>query len=98
MISFVAKPPTNYSKISFPAVFTQTTENCLSGNYVILFLKEMPLVAGFDWLRYAFDFNPAPIRQAAVVSYTAGGAVDEYMSGFLGLRFHMPGQGEVSEQ
>ena len=67
----------------------------------------LDLVAGFDWLRYGFDFNPNIVRQPCgptvpacpdpakdTTSYVAGGAVDEYLSGFIGFRFHVPGAGE----
>lgn len=50
----------------------------------------LDLVVGFDWLRYAFDFNPVEKRP----SYVAGGAVDEYLMGNIGFRFHLPGNAE----
>jgi hypothetical protein len=53
------------------------------------------LVAGFDWLRYGFDFNPVP---AGRTGYVAGGAVDEYLSGYLAFRFHVPGKGEKAPE
>jgi hypothetical protein len=46
-------------------------------------------IVGFDWLRYAFDFNDAPQR-AGYESAVAGGAVDQYISGLIGLRVHWP--------
>mgnify|MGYP001556682158 CR=1 FL=1 len=52
----------------------------------------LDLVVGFDWLRYAFDFNPVEKRP----SYVAGGAVDEYMSGHIAFRFHLPGGAEAA--
>jgi len=76
----------------FPNVKTKSLE---AGGLVGYRLASMlDLVAGFDWLRYAFDFNPAPARPAGYESWVAGGAVDEYLSGYLALRFHVPGQSE----
>lgn len=72
----------------FPKVSTQSLEAGVTVGYRLVSMLE--LVAGFDWLRYAFDFNPVPIRP----SYVAGGAVDEYMSGYIAFRFHLPGKGE----
>jgi hypothetical protein len=53
----------------------------------------LDLVAGFDWLRYAFAFDPT----GNPPSYVAGGAVDEYMSGYIAFKFHLPGKGEKVE-
>jgi hypothetical protein len=76
----------------FPNVKTKSLE---AGGLVGYRLASMlDLVAGFDWLRYAFDFNPAPARPAGYESWVAGGAVDEYLSGYLALRFHVPGASE----
>lgn len=55
----------------------------------------LDLVAGFDWLRYAFNFNPVAPRPATLESYVAGGAVDEYLTGHIAFRFHLPGAGEA---
>ncbi|HYQ14720.1 MAG TPA: hypothetical protein VEQ58_03155 [Polyangiaceae bacterium] len=52
-------------------------------------------VVGFDWLRYAFDFNPVR-KRAGFESAVAGGAQDQYLSGFLGLRLHWPVDNEAS--
>ncbi len=54
------------------------------------------LLAGVDWLRYAFDFNPVAPRPAnqSLESLVAGGAVDEYIVGHIGLRFRLPGASE----
>lgn len=49
----------------------------------------LDLVASFDWLRYAFDFNPVEPRPPAYASYVAGGAVDQYLTGSVSVRFHM---------
>ena len=45
------------------------------------------IVAGVDFLRYAFNFNPVPTTNAVV----AGGAVDQYISGYLALRVSISG-------
>jgi hypothetical protein len=45
------------------------------------------VVAGADVLRYAFDFNPVDTSSLVV----AGGAVDQYISGFLALRVSISG-------
>jgi len=45
------------------------------------------VVAGADLLRYAFNFNPVDTSSLVV----AGGAVDQYISGFLALRVSIPG-------
>ena len=76
----------------FPAVKTQSLEAGLMVGYRLVSMLD--LVAGFDWLRYAFDFNPVPKRP----SYVAGGAVDQYMSGYLAFRFHVPGKGEAAPE
>lgn len=76
----------------FPgSVKTSSLEAGFTAGYHLV--GPLDLVAGFDWLRYAFDFNPVP-RRAALESYVAGGAVDEYMSGFIAFRFHIPGKAE----
>jgi hypothetical protein len=45
------------------------------------------VVGGMDFLRYAFDFNPVSSTNYLV----AGGAVDQYISGFLALRVSLAG-------
>jgi hypothetical protein len=55
----------------------------------------LDLVAGFDWLRYAFDFNPVEKRTYPGV---AGGAVDEYLTGHIAFRFHVPGASEATAE
>ncbi|HEV8245968.1 MAG TPA: hypothetical protein VGP93_09375, partial [Polyangiaceae bacterium] len=52
----------------------------------------LEVVAGFDFLRYAFDFNAIPKDNPVV----AGGAKDDYISGWLGVRFRLPGSGGAS--
>lgn len=72
----------------FPNVSANSLEAGLTVGYRLI--SVLDLVAGFDWLRYAFDFNPVPIRPG-LESYVAGGAVDQYMSGYIAFRFHLPG-------
>jgi hypothetical protein len=45
------------------------------------------VVAGGDLLRYGFDFNPVP----TTAPFVAGGAVDQYLSGYLALRVSFAG-------
>ncbi|MDF3065941.1 MAG: hypothetical protein K0R38_1542 [Polyangiaceae bacterium] len=75
----------------FPNVKTQSLEAGATIGYRLL--STLDLVAGFDWLRYAFDFNPVPVRPSNP-DYVAGGAVDQYMSGHIAFRFHLPGKAE----
>jgi len=90
----------------FPNVKTQSLEAGVTVGYRLVSMLD--LVAGFDWLRYGFDFNPNPPRRQCgplstqgctdpnldTTSVVAGGAVDEYLSGYIAFRFHMPGAGE----
>jgi hypothetical protein len=89
-------------KVWFPTVKTQSLEAGVTVGYRLVSMLD--LVAGFDWLRYGFDFNPNPVRHADplpakdTTSYVAGGAVDEYLSGYIAFRFHMPGAGESTPE
>jgi hypothetical protein len=79
--------------IWFPNVKAQSLEAGVTVGYRLVSMLD--LVAGFDWLRYGFDFNPVdPNRRA----YVAGGAVDEYLSGYIAFRFHLPGKGEKAAE
>ncbi len=53
--------------------------------------SSLDLVLGFDWLRYAFDFNPVAQPPMGFESFVAGGAVDQYLTGHIAFRFHLPG-------
>jgi len=64
----------------FPSTKTTTIEGGVSAVYDLTPL--LGVVAGVDYLRYAFDFNPVPTTNAVV----AGGAVDQYISGYVALR------------
>ncbi len=72
-------------KMWFPTVKTTVIEAGVSAAYRLTPLFE--LVAGADLLRYAFDFNPVPPQLA----FIAGGAVDQYISGYLALRVTFSG-------
>ena len=69
----------------FPTTKTQAFEGGLLLGYRVLPYVEV--VAGVDLTRYAFDFNPIP--PDADPTYVAGGAVDQYVSGWLGARFSL---------
>jgi hypothetical protein len=45
------------------------------------------VVAGGELVRYGFDFNPVPTTNY----FVAGGAVDQYLSGFIALRVSLAG-------
>ena len=72
-------------KTWFPSTKTTTVEAGVSGTYQLTPL--LGVVAGVDFLRYAFNFNPVPTTNAVV----AGGAVDQYISGYLALRVSITG-------
>jgi len=100
---FVLNAGDSITKVwGFPHVKVQSLEAGVTVGYRLVSMLD--LVAGFDWLRYGFDFNPNPIRpQSAdqrydLTSYVAGGAVDDYLSGFIAFRFHVPGASERSSE
>ncbi len=69
----------------FPSIKTQSLEAGVLLGYRVA--PGVEVVAGFDLVRYAFDFNPIPAN--ADPTYVAGGAVDQYASGWLGARFSL---------
>jgi len=71
----------------FPNARATSMEAGLMGGYRLT--DFLDLVVGFDFLRYAFDFNP--VDGSAQNFWVAGGAVDQYISGYLGFHFHLPG-------
>jgi len=85
--------PGTIKPLWFPEVKTQSLEAGVTVGYRLVSMLD--LVAGFDWLRYGFDFNPVPKNRTA---YVAGGAVDEYLSGYIAFRFHVPGKGEKAPE
>jgi hypothetical protein len=80
----------------FPNVKTDSLEAGVMVGYRLASMLD--LVAGFDWLRYAFNFNPVPQRGPNQESFVAGGAVDEYLTGHIAFRFHVPGKSEAPVQ
>jgi hypothetical protein len=73
----------------FPGhVKTQNVEAGISAGYTLA--PNIELVGGIDYVRYAFDFNPLPPRADPSTQVIAGGAVDQYTSGWLGLRYSLP--------
>lgn len=46
------------------------------------------VLAGGEFTRYGFNFNPIPKN----ATYVAGGATDQYVGGWLGVGFHVPGK------
>ena len=76
----------------FPGhVKTQSIEAGLEAGYTVA--TNIDLVCGFDLMRYAFDFNPFPADADPKTKLIAGGAVDQYTSGWLGVRYSLPGKG-----
>jgi hypothetical protein len=73
-------------KMWYPTVKTTAIEAGLSAAYRLTPLFE--IVAGADLMRYAFDFNPVSTMTSGFV---AGGAVDQYISGYLALRVTFSG-------
>jgi hypothetical protein len=69
----------------FPSTKTTSIEAGVSAGYHLTPVFEV--VVGGDFLRYAFDFNPVPLTNPII----AGGAVDQYISGFLALRVSISG-------
>jgi hypothetical protein len=73
----------------FPNTKTQSLEAGLLLGYRIV--PHLDVVGGLDLVRYAFNFNPIPDTcQAGSSCVVAGGAVDQYVSGWLGLRYTLP--------
>ena len=72
-------------KVWFPTTKTTSIEAGLSAGYRLTPMFEV--VGGVDLMRYAFDFNPVPPMNPLV----AGGAVDQYISGYLALRVSITG-------
>jgi hypothetical protein len=72
-------------KVWFSTVKTTSIEAGVSVGYHLTPIFEV--VAGADFLRYAFDFNPVQPGAGVI----AGGAVDQYISGYLALRVSITG-------
>ncbi|HKY37859.1 MAG TPA: hypothetical protein VJN18_18075 [Polyangiaceae bacterium] len=71
----------------FPSAKAQSIEFGVMFGYKLVSMLD--LVAGFDFLRYAYDFNPDP-PNPYVPWNGAGGAVDDYYTGYIAFRFHLP--------
>jgi hypothetical protein len=52
--------------------------------------RAFDLVAAGDLLRYGFDFNPIPPQTDPWSKPVAGGGTDQYITGSLALRYHVP--------
>jgi hypothetical protein len=72
----------------FPNTKTQSIEAGLLLGYGLV--KHVDLVGGVDLVRYAFNFNPIPDGSDPNSQAIAGGGVDQYVSGWLGIRYRMP--------
>jgi hypothetical protein len=72
-------------KAWFPKTKTNSIDAGLSIAYRVTPL--IGVVVGADIVRYGFDFNPVPTTNGLV----AGGAVDQYISGFGALRVSLAG-------
>ncbi|MFO7179998.1 MAG: hypothetical protein DIU78_014975 [Pseudomonadota bacterium] len=69
----------------FPGATGTALELGLFGGYRLF--ESMDIVAGIDFVRYGFDFNAIPDTNMKV----AGGAVDQFIIGTLGVRYLMGG-------
>jgi len=72
----------------FPNTKAQSVEAGLMLGYGIV--PHLDLVGGVDLVRYAFNFNPIPSSANPKTQAIAGGAVDQYVSGWLGVRYRLP--------
>jgi hypothetical protein len=71
----------------FPNAKAQSLEFGVMFGYKLVSMLD--LVAGFDFLRYAYDFNPDP-PNIHEPKNGAGGAIDDYYTGYIAFRFHLP--------
>jgi len=67
---------------------TQSLEAGVSAGYALG--SGFEALFGFDLMRYAFNFNPNPPTANPYTQVIAGGAVDQYTSGWLALRYSVP--------
>jgi len=73
----------------FPNAKAQSIEGGLLAGYGIV--DHLDLLVGVDLVRYAFNFNPIPDNANPNNQAIAGGGVDQYVSGYLALRYQLPG-------
>lgn len=73
------------SEVWFPGATGMGFDAGVMIGYAII--PSLDVVAGFDYMRYGFDFNAIPDENVVV----AGGATDQYLSGYVGLLFRLPG-------
>ena len=72
----------------FPHTKTKSLEAGVFAGYRLG--RAFELIAAFDLLRYGFDFNPISPATDPWSKPVAGGATDQYLSGSLALRYHVP--------
>lgn len=78
----------------FPgSVKTSSLEAGVSVGYRVM--PAVEVIGSFDFLRYAFDFNPVR-RRPGYESVVAGGAVDQYWFGSVGVRVRLPAASEAA--
>ncbi|MFZ5897461.1 MAG: hypothetical protein ACOY0T_40800 [Myxococcota bacterium] len=69
--------------------FAQVGSRGLDAGLVLSYAvtSKVSVMVGGDYKRYGFNFNP--IKPGAL--YVAGGATDQYVGGWIGAGFHLPG-------
>jgi hypothetical protein len=72
----------------FPNTKTKSIELGVFAGYGLS--RAFDIVAAADLVRYAFDFNPIPPQTDPWSKPVAGGATDQYITGSLALRYHVP--------
>ena len=73
----------------FPNTKASSFDGGLLAGYQISDLFD--ILVGVDLVRYAFNFNPIPDNANPNVQAIAGGGTDQFTSGYLALRLHVPG-------
>lgn len=68
-------------------VKTQALEAGLSAGYGLT--TGLDVIFGLDLTRYAFNFNPQPAGANPYKTLIAGGGVDQYVAGSIGLRYSL---------
>jgi hypothetical protein len=70
----------------FPHATAQALDGFINAGYEVV--PGLYLVAGFDATRYALDMHTVPADRSAARDY-AGGAVDQYLTGHLGVEYRL---------